>query len=64
VLAAGLIATAVAMAVVPTLSPIAGLLSRTIVTLGVYAGVLWTTGFLRPSERAFVSESLAGFVRR
>jgi O-antigen/teichoic acid export membrane protein len=64
VLAAGLIATAVAMAVVPEISPIAGLLSRAIVTFGVYAGLLWTTGFLRPTERAFVSESLAGLVRR
>jgi O-antigen/teichoic acid export membrane protein len=64
VLAAGLTATAAATVLVPTLSPLVGLLSRSIVTVAVYGGVLWSTGFLRPTERAFLGEALAGFARR
>lgn len=64
VLSSGLVATAVAIVLVPSLPPIAGLFVRSAITVGTYAGLLLVTGFLRPSERAFMKEALAGLVRR
>jgi hypothetical protein len=43
--------------------PIAGLLARATTTVGVYAALLWLSGFFRPTERAFLRE-LIGRLRR
>jgi hypothetical protein len=43
---------------IPPLSPLAGFLARGAVTVAVYAAVLWATGFLRATERAFLREIL------
>jgi O-antigen/teichoic acid export membrane protein len=42
----------VAARAIPAMPPLAGLLIRGTVTVLVYAGVLWATGFLRATERA------------
>ena len=36
--------------------PIAGLFVRGLTTVVLYAGLLWISGFLRPTERAFLVE--------
>ncbi|MNC99750.1 hypothetical protein D3C83_181420 [compost metagenome] len=41
------------------MSPLAGLLLRGTTTVVVYVGLLWASGFLRASERAFLKEMLA-----
>lgn len=72
VLAAGIVSTLVAWSI-PVLPPVWGLLARGGTTIVVYSGLLAVTGFLRASERAFLSEvwnrrrrapSNAGEVRR
>jgi O-antigen/teichoic acid export membrane protein len=56
VIVAALVAAIVAAWAVPALPPLAGLLARGTVTVLVYFGVLWLTGFLRPTERAYLRE--------
>ena len=41
---------------VPDLPPFAGLVAHGTLTVAVFAALLWMTGFLRPSERAVLSE--------
>jgi len=43
----------------PATSPLAGLLARGMVVVGIYTAVLWMTGFFRATERAFMREMLA-----
>lgn len=58
VVASGIIAAALARAL-PDLPPAAGLIVRGATTVAVFVGLLWASGFLRASERAFLSERLA-----
>lgn len=53
---AGVAAAATGLWAVPDLPPVLGLLVRGTTTVGVYLGLLWSTGFLRPSERRFFAE--------
>ena len=61
IVVAGIAAVIVARSL-PSMSPVAGLLARGTATVVVYVGILWTTGFLRPTERAFLRE-VAGRLR-
>jgi len=56
IVVAGAVAAFVALWVIPPLPPVAGLIARGTATVGVYLGLLWLTGFLRASERAFLRE--------
>jgi hypothetical protein len=64
ILGAGLAAALVGVWVVPPMPALAGLLVRAAATTAVYAALLWTTGFLRGSERAFLGEVWARLRRR
>ena len=64
VLVSGVVATAVALWVVPAMPPLAGLLTRGFTTVAVYLGLLWTTGFLRASEREFLRAMRGRLQRR
>ncbi|MEO8480729.1 MAG: lipopolysaccharide biosynthesis protein [Acidobacteriota bacterium] len=55
VIAAGVLAS-IAGLVLPSMPPLAGLAARGLTTVVVFVGVLWMSGFLRGSERAFVRE--------
>lgn len=57
IVAAGVLA-ALAGLWLPAMPALAGLLARGVVTSAVYIGLLWLSGFLRASERAFLSEVL------
>jgi O-antigen/teichoic acid export membrane protein len=46
------------------LSPLPGIVLSALVTVSVYGGLLWATGFLRATERAFLRETVARFRRR
>jgi len=50
---AAIIAAAIAAAL-PALPPLAGFLVRGSVTVLVFAALLWSGGFMRPTERAFL----------
>jgi O-antigen/teichoic acid export membrane protein len=52
---AGVIAALAGLAL-PALPPLVGLLARSTTTVVAYAGLLWMTGFLRASERQFLTE--------
>jgi O-antigen/teichoic acid export membrane protein len=56
ILVAGLLAT-LAARLLPDLSPVAGLLARGATTVGAFALLLWASGFLRGTERAFLREA-------
>lgn len=58
VAAAGVVA-AIGARLLPEMPPLAGLLARGAATAGLFVGLLWITGFLRATERAFVREQLA-----
>jgi len=58
IVASGLAAVAVAVWVVPPMPALAGLVVRAAVTTGVYFGLLWASGFLRATERAFLGEAI------
>jgi O-antigen/teichoic acid export membrane protein len=64
VIAAGALAAAAGLWAVPEWPPVAGVLARAIVTGGVFGTILVATGFFRRSERAFLTEVLAGWRRR
>jgi O-antigen/teichoic acid export membrane protein len=51
--AAGVLAAAT---LIPEVPPLAGFLARGTLTVLVFAGVLWMTGFLRQSERAVIAD--------
>ena len=52
---AGVVAALAGLAL-PALPPLVGLLARAATTVATYAGLLWMTGFLRASERQFLTE--------
>ncbi|HUL73385.1 MAG TPA: lipopolysaccharide biosynthesis protein [Vicinamibacterales bacterium] len=54
-IAAGVLA-ALAALWLPAMPPLAGLFVRGVTAVGVYLGLLWLTGFFRPTERAFLRE--------
>jgi len=56
VVAAAGLAAMLARMVIPDLPPFVGLLARGAVTTVTFAGALWMTGFLRPTERAVLAE--------
>lgn len=56
VVVAAVVATLVALWLVPPMRPIAGFFVRGLTTVAVYGALLWITGFLRPTERAFLTE--------
>jgi len=53
---AAAVAVTVALWAVPPVAPVAGLALRPFVVVLVYGAILWSTGFLRPTERAFLVE--------
>jgi hypothetical protein len=61
--AAGVAAAVLVPRLVPDLSPLAGLVVKSVAGLGVYLAVLLATGFFRPTERAFLHE-LSAHVRQ
>jgi O-antigen/teichoic acid export membrane protein len=61
--AAATIAALVALWAIPAMPPLAGLFVRGATTVAVYGALLWMTGFLRPTERAFLAE-LRGRLKR
>jgi O-antigen/teichoic acid export membrane protein len=61
---AALLAALVAMRLTPPLSPIPELLVRGTTTVAVYTGLLWLSGFFRPTERAFLREVMTRLRRR
>ena len=64
VVIAGVIAAMVPLWLIPAMPPAVGLLARGATTVVVYAGLLWVSGFLRRSERAFLRELLGRLRRR
>ncbi len=61
---AGVIAAVVAVWVLPAMPAVTGFFVRGTTTVGVYAALLWLSGFFRPTERAFVREMVTRFRRR
>ena len=55
VVAAGVVAALVAQAL-PSMPALAGLIARSGATVAVFAGMLWISGFMRATERAFLRE--------
>ncbi|MEO8070502.1 MAG: hypothetical protein ABI652_03800, partial [Acidobacteriota bacterium] len=49
---------------VPPMRPVLELLARGATTTVVFATLLWLTGFLRLSERAFLREMIGRMTRR
>jgi O-antigen/teichoic acid export membrane protein len=43
----------------PEMPPVVGLFVRGLTTVGVYVGLLWASGFLRATERAFLRRQLS-----
>ncbi len=56
VVAAGVLAALAARWLVPAWPPVVSLLAHGGITVGAYAVLLWMSGFLRSSERAFLRE--------
>jgi O-antigen/teichoic acid export membrane protein len=61
---AGVVASVVAVWVIPPLPALPGFFARGTTTVVVYAGLLAASGFLRITERRFLSEALARLRRR
>jgi O-antigen/teichoic acid export membrane protein len=55
IVAAGVVAAFVAQAL-PEMPALAGLMARGSATVAVFAGLLWVSGFMRATERAFLRE--------
>jgi O-antigen/teichoic acid export membrane protein len=64
VIAAGVVAALAGLWLVPEWRPIVGLMTRTLVTVSVFAVLLAASGFLRQTERAFAAETIAALRRR
>ncbi len=64
VLAAGVVATAVAVLAIPALPALTGLLVRGATTVAVFGTLLLASGFLRPTELAFLREMRGRLPRR
>lgn len=56
VVAAAVVSALAAKWLVPAWSPLVALVAHTVVTVGVYVGLLGVTGFLRASERRMLAE--------
>jgi len=56
---AGVVAAAAPFWIVPATSPLVGVLARGSITVAVFAALLWISGFFRPTERAFLQETMA-----
>jgi O-antigen/teichoic acid export membrane protein len=63
IVAAAALAAAAGLWLVPDLPPLAGALVRTSMATAVYLGLLWVGGFLRPTERGFLRETMMRFGR-
>jgi hypothetical protein len=61
---AGSIAAFVGLRLLPPMAPWLGVLARGSTVVGLYAGLLWLTGFFRPTERAFLREMIGRLRRR
>jgi O-antigen/teichoic acid export membrane protein len=61
---AGSVAAVVGLRGIPMMPPIAGLLVRGTTVVLLYGGLLWATGFFRPTERAFLREMIGRLRRR
>jgi O-antigen/teichoic acid export membrane protein len=61
---AGSIAAFVGLRLLPPMTPWLGVLARGSTVVGLYAGLLWLTGFFRPTERAFLREMIGRLRRR
>ncbi len=55
---AGVAAGVAGVWAVPDLPPLAAVFARGLVVVGVYGLLLWASGFMRASERAFLAETL------
>jgi len=64
VVLSGLAAAIVAWGVVPDWSPAVSLLAHGSITVVVYGLLLWASGFMRATERAYLSEVVARIRRR
>ena len=64
VVAAGGVSALAAVWLVPDVPPIAGLFARGLVTTAAFSGLLFTSGFFRKSERAFIVEVAARLRKR
>jgi len=64
IVAAAIVAAACALWLVPPMPPLAGFLTRGSVTVAAFAGLLWGSGFFRPTERAFLREQIDRFRHR
>ena len=64
VVGAGVVAAIVPIWLVGDVRPLAGVLARGSLTVLVYSALLWSTGFLRASERAFLREMRSRVRRR
>jgi O-antigen/teichoic acid export membrane protein len=58
ILIAGVAATLAARWLVPVVPPIASLLAHAATTVAVYGALLWASGFMRASERRYLSDFL------
>ena len=63
IVAAAAIAAAIGLWVLPDLPPLAGVLVRASLTAASYLALLWAGGFLRPTERGFLRETMTRFGR-
>jgi len=61
---AGGVATLAAVRFIPELPPVASLLVRGAAVVAIYAGLLWATGFFRPTELRFLREMTLRLRRR
>jgi len=61
---AGGVATLAAVRFIPELPPVASLLVRGTAVVAIYAGLLWATGFFRPTELRFLREMTLRLRRR
>jgi O-antigen/teichoic acid export membrane protein len=64
VVVAGIVAGAAGVWALPAMPAALGVLLRGSLTVVVYVAILWVTGFLRPTERAFMREIAARFGER
>jgi O-antigen/teichoic acid export membrane protein len=64
VIVSGVAAALAALWLVPAMPPVAGLVVRGATTVAVYLALLWVSGFLRPTERAFLREVIARLRQR
>jgi O-antigen/teichoic acid export membrane protein len=64
VIASGVIAALAGLWLIPAWPPLAGLITRALVTIAIFGVLIAISGFLRRTERAFAAELIAGLRRR